>query len=242
MGLPQRQRHQGFTKSEPALCAPLCPRVLVAKLAASRKTLELFDYALFPDVYFVIGQLQSGGTSSSNGLLMGAEMFSRSPGLPTAELTEWQKTAIAPPSDIPALVAHESIHFQQKYMSQGTLLCACLIEGSADFLGELTSGRLITRMKETHTWANARERELWDEFQQGMDGKDTSRWLYGGSGPNGRPVDLGYWIGYKISEAYYNNAADKTQAIRDMLIMQDCKRFLQNSHYAEKFGGGTPPK
>jgi uncharacterized protein YjaZ len=157
-------------------------------------------------------------------------------------LNEWQKNAIEAPGDIPALVAHESIHFQQKYMSQGTLLCACLVEGSADFLGELTSGHLIRRMKETHIWANARERELWEEFQKGMDAKDTSRWLYGNSGGNGRPVDLGYWMGYKISEAYYNNAADKKQAIRDMLITPDCKRFLQNSHYPEKFGERAPQK
>lgn len=211
-----------------------------ATIAAFSKFKELFDYAVFPDVYFIIGQMQSGGTSSSNGLLMGAEMFSRSSGIPAAELSEWEKGAIMPLSDIPPLVAHESVHFQQKYMSQGTLLCTCLVEGSADFLGELTSGRLITRMKETHIWANARERELWGEFQKGMDAKDTSRWLYGSSGGNGRPVDLGYWIGYKISEAYYNNAADKKQAVRDMLIMPDCKRFLQNSRYADKFASSTP--
>jgi len=213
-----------------------------ATIAAFKRFKELFDYAIFPDVYFIIGQLQSGGTSSSKGLLMGVEIFSRSPGLPTTELNEWEKGAIAPPSDIPPLVAHESIHFQQKYMSQGSLLCACLIEGSADFLGELSSGHLIKRMTETHVWANARESELWDEFQKGMDAKDTSRWLYGNSGGNGRPVDLGYWMGYKISEAYYKNAADKKQAIKDMLITPDCKRLLQNSHYADKFGSATPKR
>jgi hypothetical protein len=68
-----------------------------------------------------------------------------------------------------------------------------------------------------------------------MDGKDTSHWLYGSSGGNGRPVDLGYWIGFKISETYYNNAAGKKQALRDMMIVTDCKRFLQNSRYADKF-------
>ena len=113
------------------------------------------------------------------------------------------------------------------------MLCACLAEGSADFLGKLTSGRLVSRMEETHVWADARERELWLEFQKQMDSKDTSHWLYGSSGGNGRPVDLGYWMGFKISEAYFKNAADKKHAVRDMLLIKDCKEFLKASRYAE---------
>jgi tetratricopeptide (TPR) repeat protein len=204
-------------------------------LAAFRKFKELYPDAVFPEAYFVIGQLQSGGTSSDNGLLMGAEMFSRSTDTPVGELTDWQREAIMPDDDISPLVVHESVHFQQKYLAMGGLLCACLKEGSADFLGKLTSGRMIARMESTHEWANARERELWMEFQKQMDGKDTSRWLYGKSGGNGRPVDLGYWMGYKISEAYYKSASDKKQAVRDMLLIKNCKEFLNASRYAEKF-------
>jgi Predicted Zn-dependent protease (DUF2268) len=204
-------------------------------IAAFRKLKQLYPDAMFPDSYFVIGQLQSGGTTSDNGLLMGAEMFTRSSATPTAELSDWQRGAIMRQDEIPALVAHESIHFQQRISSQGSLLCSCLQEGSADFVGKLISGRLILRMREAHEWADARERELWEEFQKEMDGKDISRWLYGSSGKGGRPVDLGYWIGYKISEAYYKNAADKKQAIRDTLLIKDCKEYLKASRYADKF-------
>jgi tetratricopeptide (TPR) repeat protein len=208
--------------------------------AAFRKLKQLYPEATFPDSYFVIGQLQSGGTASQNGLLMGAEMFTRSANTPTAELSDWQKGAIMRQDEIPALVAHEAIHFQQKFSSPGSLLCSCLQEGSADFIGELVSGRMIVRMQQAHGWANARERELWEEFQKEMDGRDTSRWLYGASGKGGRPVDLGYWMGYKISEAYYKNAADKKQAIRDTLLMKDCKGYLKASGYAEKFAAARP--
>jgi hypothetical protein len=210
-------------------------------IAAFRKLKAIYPDAVFPDAYFVIGQLSSGGTASDNGLLMGAEMFTRAADVPTGELDNWGKGAIMPQSDIPALVAHESIHFQQKYSSQNGLLCQCLKEGGADFLGELSSGRLIARMQETHAWANARERELWEEFQKDMEtDKSSSRWLYGGSGGNGRPVDLGYWMGYKISEAYYKSATDKKQAVRDILLMKDCKAFLKSSRYPEKFAAGAP--
>lgn len=226
--------HQNFFKAIRPITIQLdaqLPRTLIA----FRKFKSYYPQAIFPDVYFVIGQLQSGGTSSDNGLLIGAEMFSNWPTTPTAELNDWQKDAIMSPNDIPSLVAHESVHFQQKYLGLGGLLCACLKEGSADFLSILTAGQLIQRMKGTHIWANARERELWLEFQKEMDGKDTSRWLYGNSGGNGRPVDLGYWMGYKISESYFKNATDKKQAVRDMLLIKDCKEFLKASRYAEKF-------
>ncbi|MBS1787424.1 MAG: hypothetical protein JST85_06870 [Acidobacteria bacterium] len=209
-------------------------------VAAFHKFKAIYPNAIFPDAYFVIGQLQSGGTASGNGLLMGAEMFTRSANVPVDGLGSWLQGALMEPGEIPPLVAHESVHFQQKYPLQGGLLCNCLKEGSADFLGELTSGRLIKRMQETHVWANARERELWEEFQKDMAvPNSTSRWLYGSSGGNGRPVDLGYWMGYKISEARYKNSADKKQAVRDILIVKDCQELLKASRYAEKFAAGA---
>lgn len=210
-------------------------------VAAFQKFKTLYPQAIFPDAYFVIGQLQSGGTASGNGLLMGAEMFTRFANVPMDGFSDWLKSGLMEPSEIPPLVAHESIHFQQKYPLQGGLLCNCLKEGSADFLGELTSSRLIKRMQDTHTWANARERELWEEFQKDMSvANSTSRWLYGNSGKDGRPVDLGYWMGYKISEAHYKNSTDKKQAVRDILIVKDCQQLLKASRYAEKFATAVP--
>lgn len=209
---------------------------------AFRKLKQLYPDAIFPEVYFVMGQLSSGGTASSNGLLMGAEMFTRAVATPTHELNDWERGAILEGSEIPPLVAHEAIHFQQRYPAQFSLLCQCLKEGSADFLGELTSGRLIKRMQATHAWANAREAQLWTEFQQDMRQNATQRWLYGSSGADGRPVDLGYWIGYKISAAYYQQATDKKQAVRGMLLISDCQAFLQTSRYADKFPPSTPAK
>ena len=209
-------------------------------IAAFRKFKQFYPEAIFPDAYFIIGQMRSGGTASDNGLLMGAEMFTRTSNLPTGELNEWEKNAVMEQSEIPPLVAHESVHFQQKYPLEGGLLCNCLKEGSADFLGELTSGRLIKRMRDVHAWANVRERELWDEFQKDMTvANSSSHWLYGSSGKGERPVDLGYWMGYKISEAYYKNAADKKQAVRDILIVKDCKELLKASRYTEKFVAAT---
>jgi len=44
-----------------------------------------------------------------------------------------------------------------------------------------------------------------------------------------------YYIGYKISEAYYGNAGDKKQAIKDILEIRDAQQFLKDSRYSQKF-------
>jgi hypothetical protein len=204
-------------------------------VAAFRKLKELYPPAYFPDTYFVIGNFNSGGTASGDGLLIDAEMFARAPDVPTAELAEWENTHALPPSEIPPVVSHEFVHFLQAYSSQESLLCKSLNEGSADFISELTTGRLLATTQKIHAWANPRERQLWEEFQKEMNGTDTSHWLYAGSGKGERPDDSGYWMGYKITEAYYRNAPEKRQAIKDILIVKDCNAFLNDSHYAAKF-------
>lgn len=55
------------------------------------------------------------------------------------------------------------------------------------------------------------------------------------SATQGRPNDLGYWMGYKISKAYYDQTPDKKKAIDDILHIKDFNRFLDQSGYAKKF-------
>jgi Predicted Zn-dependent protease (DUF2268) len=204
-------------------------------IAAFRKLKALYPPATFPETYFAIGQFGGGGKPTSDGLLIGAEMFARAAGVPTRELGQWENEHALPPTDIPPVVAHEFVHFLQAFGSQESVLCTCLNEGSADFISEVAVGRLMTTTMHAHEWANQREQELWKEFQKDMNGTDASHWLYAGSGKGGRPDDLGYWMGYKIVEAYYKNASDKEHAIKDMLTVKNCSEFLKASRYAEKF-------
>jgi hypothetical protein len=46
-----------------------------------------------------------------------------------------------------------------------------------------------------------------------MHGKDLSDWFYRDP-PGERPADVGYFVGYRIAESYYNQAKDKKRAIR----------------------------
>jgi uncharacterized protein YjaZ len=131
-------------------------------------------------------------------------------------------------------VSHELIHFQQRYPS-GPLLEHAFMEGSADFIGELISGRQINN--EAHRYGIAHEAELWREFSTHFDNKDYFPWMYGRP-TDGKPNDLGYFIGYRIAQAYYNKAADKTQAIRDIITARGghVRELLAMSGYAP---GGT---
>jgi hypothetical protein len=56
---------------------------------------------------------------------------------------------------------------------------------------------------------------------------DLSKWLY--NGKIDKAGDLGYWVGYRIVKSYYQHAADKRQAIRDIFEMSDPKAFLARS-------------
>jgi tetratricopeptide (TPR) repeat protein len=200
---------------------------------AFRRLKALYPEAQFSPVYCCIGPFAGGGTVSSNGLLLSIEMQAAPTNLPTHELSPWEKSVVTDLDDFPPLVAHECIHFQQKYGFETTLLRSCLQEGSADFIGKLIAGRLMTRSEGQHTYGNPRQKELWAEFEKEMAGTSIKNWLYSGSERGERPVDMGYWMGFKICEAYYNKATDKKQAIKDILTIKDTKKFLIESGYAE---------
>ncbi|HEU5165281.1 MAG TPA: DUF2268 domain-containing putative Zn-dependent protease [Chitinophagaceae bacterium] len=180
---------------------------------------KIYPEAVFPDVYFVIGAKNSGGTSFSDGLIIGAEMFGE------------EKNDFKPVLDIgyvDEVVAHELVHFQQKYATNNSLLAQCIREGSADFICELISGSHSNT--KIYEYGNAHTKELWNEFITQMNGSDWGNWLYS-SKDKSRPKGLGYWVGYKITKAYYDKAKDKTKAIQEILNIKDFNSFLSNSGY-----------
>ena len=190
----------------------------------------IYPDAVFPPVYFVIGAMNSGGTTSRDGLIIGVELYGRTPDTPMEELTDWDRAVLGRIDDLPYIVSHELIHYQQQY-GANTLLGRSLREGSADFLGELISGRHIN--VHVHDWADPREAELWAEFRSRLDDESVEGWLYSSS--PGRPNDLGYWMGYRITRAYYDKAPDKAAAVRDILSIDDPHEFLDRSGYAAHF-------
>ena len=210
------------------------PAIKEAIRASFHRLKEIYPAAVFPDVYFLIGAMNSAGTVSSNGLLIGVEMNARSEDTPLDELSNWERAVVGQIANLPNIVAHESIHIQQpREEERTTLLQQALREGGADFIGEMISGGIINRIQ--RTYGDAHGRALWEEFRKEMQGAEVGHWMYQGDKSKGRPADLGYYIGYKICETFYRRAADKRAAVSRILNITDAEAFLRESGY----GGGN---
>jgi uncharacterized protein YjaZ len=126
------------------------------------------------------------------------------------------------------VIAHEYVHVQQVRAlvddEHPTVLEMSLIEGAADFVGELISGGLAYSFKSA---TEGREKEIESAFVPDEDKRDTSAWLYNGTLE--KQGDLGYWVGYRIVKSYYRHAADKRRALHEIIDMNDPKAFVLKS-------------
>jgi hypothetical protein len=206
-----------------------------------RRLAAIYPEAQFPPVYFLIGQLSSGGTTDTSGQLIGAEMHGVDSSTPLDELSAWERGGVGRIQALPGLVAHELMHIQQAHAaertdggsnsgSKPTLLATSLEEGCAAFMAWTVTGEDPARGASAYGLAH--EHELWAEFQREMNGTDASNWLYNGDRSKDRPADLGYFVGARICESYYQRASDKRAAIREIFAMPDPPAFLARSGYA----------
>lgn len=176
-------------------------------------------------VCFAIGKMRTGGTVSQRFVLIGTELTT------TGDIAKI-------PQRIKGIVTHECVHTQQpEQPDSNAIVCNqlyfCLREGAANFIGELISG--TTNYGETNTYGEAHEGQLWAEFKSTLCHHNAENWLYNGDTAKNRPADLGYYIGYKICQAYYSNAPDKQQAVVDIIDnINDPLSFLQKSGYDKK--------
>ncbi|WP_428233003.1 DUF2268 domain-containing putative Zn-dependent protease [Flavobacterium sp.] len=173
-----------------------------------------YPNAKFPPVYFVYGRFNSGGTSSSEGIIIGTEMLKNLDG-------------------VSGLIAHELIHYQQNIKGKDMLLKWCLLEGGADFIGELISGESIHQF--SYQYGAQNQDKLCQEFVTRLKKADYQDWLYGTSKKDDRPNDLGYWMGYKIIESYFNKQKDKQKAIAEILNIKDPMQFLKQSGFLDVY-------
>jgi hypothetical protein len=196
---------------------------------------DLYPEAQFPPVYFVIGRLTSGGTTSDRGLLIGTEVNSIGPDVNTIEINPSFRRAMGSADHIPLIVVHELTHTQKKRGDHGKLphlLDQSMEEGAADFMTELVADSSINAYAKE--WAEPRRDELFQRFAADLNAKpnDTSQWLYNYGGGSDRPADLGYWIGVEICRSYYANAKDKREAIRNIVTLVNAESIVRNSRYA----------
>lgn len=195
-------------------------------------------------VCFAIGILNTGGTVSDKFVLIGTEITASSKHVDVSEFIAKKENSRAKilsadgdlAQKIRNMVAHECVHTQQKDISDTSTKCALLWqilkEGICDFIGEMVSGQQINAA--AHVYGDEHEKQLWDELKANLCSGDMSKWLYNGQTVKDRPGDLGYYMGYRIAKAYYEQAADKRQAIIDMIELTLPMEFLQKSKYDPK--------
>lgn len=217
--------YAGLRRTTAAL--PTMTPEIVAALGRLR---ALYPKGELPPVYFVIGALNSGGTTSDAGLLIGLDMYGRFPDTDMGKFGEWHRTVLAGPELLPAIVVHEQVHaLQPPERGTPSLLDGSLREGIADLLAEKAYGRHINAA--AHAWGLPNECALWREFEPRMRGKDYTGFLYGGQPPD-RPADLGYFIGYRIGQAYLAKHGDTPASIAALVEFRDGKKLLAASGYA----------
>jgi uncharacterized protein YjaZ len=187
-----------------------------------------------PNVCFAIGCLRTGGTVSDNLILIGTEIAASTPKTEKYELSNWLKSVIGTIGDIVSMVSHETIHIQQKGGYLRDLAEHTISEGVADFLSEKISGLTIDKIAFKYGMEN--DCDLRKEFLQdySKNKTDISNWLYNGSKSKNRPADLGYYIGYRIAEEYYNKITNKEKAILDLLNRKNYKKIFKKSEYIKK--------
>ena len=197
------------------------PRARVRIAAALAKMGALYPDAKFPPVTIAVGRGKPVAIADETGVMIGLESLCAvayfSPNLEDRFVH---------------VVAHEYTHVEQANAAPAfynndkpTVLEESLIEGAAEFMAELTSGSVSSGW--FGEMAGAHGREVETAFMADEDKTDLSKWLYNGTLE--KHGDLGYWVGYRIVKSYYEHAADKHAAIRDIIEMKDAHNFLAKS-------------
>lgn len=209
---------------------------------------QLYPESKPTKIAFTIGPMSTGGTISGNYLLIGLEMIAGDKNCDVSEITnENLKSDILSRSNqsdvinfVKETISHEYIHTQQK--SIDTDACQCYLleniikEGVASYISEKLLMKRTTEVRSRASlYTTENEKQLWQELKSQLCTKDLSNWLFNGSKSKDRPGDLGYRIGYKIAESYYENSTDKQQTIKEMVEMDNPLLFLDKSKYDLKF-------
>lgn len=195
---------------------------------AFRGLTKVIPNTIFLPVYYFVG-IRGGGLfaePSEYGLLIAI-----------SELDE----------DLPGVklvLVHETVHVQQAmtigleeyqsiYGPKMSLLALSLREGTAQFLTFLSTGERTKT--EAYQYLDKNEKKVWERFKNEMNNRLPGDWMWAKPKDPEQPRDLGYIIGDRIVETYYNRTEDKEKAIKDILSITDYKKFFEKSGYAEKF-------
>jgi len=199
----------GLIKSQPAFWDSLRRKTKLVSRAAVGLEREINRFrAVYPELapaqtYFLVGIRQQGGTIRGNLSLLGVEVILGNP-----EMDEHQLVRMG---------LHEYVHTQQKRpdFQKINVLTSSVREGACDFLSFIISG--IAVKAAYMSYGLTHQKEVWIAFQKEMYTDHNDNWVSTGNNPALPAPDLGYFVGYQICKAYYDQASDKKDAIKRLI-------------------------
>jgi hypothetical protein len=208
-------------------CMAVLPRVSERVDVALRTLVRLYPQARTPPVTIAVGRGKPVGVGSPvTGLQIGLEALCSA---------EWMNPVVE--DRFVHVIAHEYAHVQQAVVlvdkEHLTVLERSLIEGAAEFVSELISGK--PGYAHFPALTAGREKEIETAFAADVDQTDLSRWIDNSTMEQGN--ELGTWVGYRIVKTYYQRAADEQQALREIFELSDPKAFLAKSGWRPAMPG-----
>lgn len=238
---PARYRHAIAT------CLPALSdaQVLLDELASAFEA--VFPQAPVPTVAVVFGAGHSAGTMIDGRVLIGIERACDG----AADGDDFLRR-------LKPLIAHEWIHTLQPALTDDDrrdLLVWALREGMANVLAAH-----VIRAEDAGVdppWALPRESALWAQFQadratllahwpsgghpDAIGEAAGTRWFWNTAAEDGRPADLGYWIGQRIVTSWYSRQPDASVAARELVATRNYERIVREGGYSPKTGSVDLP-
>ena len=172
-------------------------------------------------IYFTIGAFRTPGTTLDGMVLIGSEIAMADENTVVSEFSNrmgYLKTYFKtnPIKNVSFGNTHEYVHTQQKTTIGDNLLAQSVLEGVAEFVAVLGTGKASTAP--AIGYGRKHENQVRDKFSIQMFNSFTGFWLYNDAENEFNNIrDLGYYVGYAICEKYYAKVIDKQQAIKKMI-------------------------
>lgn len=213
----------------PSFWRSVRPLTARAQQAASSLNADVARFrSLYPElrpatITYAIGVLRTGGTTTGDKVLIGAELALGDETVDVSELPDPLRTRLGiffrsrPFANNAQNNIHEYVHTQQQE-TQGSLAQQVLREGVAELVAErITNRRPALPL---YTYGPAHDAAIRQRFLAEMRSSDYDNWLWNSANNPFGVSDLGYYVGYRIARSYYDAARDKRLAIKQLIELR----------------------
>jgi hypothetical protein len=254
VGLEKIMEARGYTAEEyveminkyPRFLSSIRPNTLKSKQVADELNNGLDKLkALYPDlkpasIYFTIGCMRTNGTTLDSSVLIGSELAMADSQTNVSEFEgrtkEWLESFFStnPIDHLVLLNVHEYIHTQQK-PQVNNLLSIAIREGVAEFVSTLAMN--LPPVTPAIAFGKNNADAVRETFETEMFYPNNQpKWFWSNYLNEFGIRDLGYYVGFQISENYYDLADDKKQAIKEMIELDysndaEVEAFVEKASY-----------